>query len=401
MSTANIAQHVNSEGPNLAKEFWAKEFCFLNSSAPNSLADFRASGRRRDSRSLCGVLLTFALTLLLTSAATAAPAPDAPLQAALNFLVTQQQPDGSFGEPQPRLKTAFALLAALSVGERAGTNAAPFIEPSAHFLAKDARADGFLGDELFPTEGHAIALAALIEAHARLASAEQRAVAGERIQRGLRYLLQLQDRSSASPSRGGWSMEGKPGRPNDRRASGWALLALRSARAHGLDVPTANLERATSFLLGSFKEQADNASQIGGFSVDTEGLAVELMSALGGWVLAPAPAKPDWQKKNLAWLAKHPPAWTGPNYFYSSYFRLRALKFGDDATALAHEQTRRIATQIADHQKADGSILVPPGNAQNTVSMGPVFSTALAILLLNTSESCLATDEDFRVGRDF
>ena len=115
----------------------------------------------------------------------------------------------------------------------------------------------------------------------------------------------------------------------------------------------------------------------------------------------PAPAKPGWQKKNLAWLAKHPPAWTGPNYFYSSYFRLRALKFSDDATALAHEQTRRIATQIADHQKADGSILVPPGNAQNTVSMGPVFSTALAILLLNTSESCLATDEDFRVGRDF
>ena len=76
---------------------------------------------------------------------------------------------------------------------------------------------------------------------------------------------------------------------------------------------------------------------------------------------------------------------------------------GDDATALAlyREQTHRLTTQIADHQKADGSILVPPGNAQNTVSMGPVFSTALAILILNTADSRLATDEDFRLPRRF
>ncbi len=398
MSTADTAQHVSSEDPNLAGEF-----CCLNSSAQNSSAHFRATERTRDLPSVYRVLLTLAFFLLLAATTNAAPAPDAPLRAALNFLVTQQQADGSFGEPQPRLKTAFALLAVLSVGERAGSNATAFLARSASFLATDARADGFLGDELFPTKSHAVVLTALIEAHARLADAEQRGAAGERIQGGLRHLLQAQDRSSASPSRGGWSMEGKTGRPNDRRASGWALLALRSARARGLDVPAAQLERATSFLLGAFKEQADNASQVGGFSVDTEGLAVELMSALGGWVLAttPASAKADWAKKNLAWLAKHPPAWTGPNYFYSSFFRLRALKFSDDATALAHEQTRRIATQIVDHQKADGSILVPPGNAQNTVSMGPVFATALAILLLNTPDSCLATDEDFRVGRDF
>jgi hypothetical protein len=104
---------------------------------------------------------------------------------------------------------------------------------------------------------------------------------------------------------------------------------------------------------------------------------------------------------NVAWLTRHPPAWTGPNYFYSGFFRLRALKFSEASAALNDEQSQRLFAQIADHQKADGSILIPPGNAQNTVSMGPVFSTALAILILNTAESRLAPDEDFRVVPNF
>ncbi len=381
-----------------------------NPSAPKfAAATFLTSGITRLGwlRRCFSIGLIFTLFLPCASAPAAPAAPAPTLHAALNFLATQQQPDGSFGGPQPHLKSAFALLALLSVADTsAPTNTAALTARAVAYLAKDARPDGFLGDELFPTESHAITLTALLNAHARLTAPEQRADTGDRIQRGLRHLLQLQDRSSASPSRGGWSMEGKLGRPNDRRATGWALLALRTARAHGLEIPAANLDRATSFLLGSFKEQADNSSQIGGFSVDNEGLTVELMSALGGWVLATTPtAKEDWRRKNLTWLAKHPPAWTGPNYFYSSYFRLRALKFSDPddatATALAREQTHRLATQIADHQKADGSILVPPGNAQNTVSMGPVFSTALAVLILNTPDSRLATDEDFRLPRRF
>jgi len=347
---------------------------------------------RRCARLLRAVIAIVFGVFLIRAAA--APPPDAAMAAALKYLAAQQQPDGSFGGPQPHLKAAFAILAALSTSERGTPGLAG---RAAAYLVKDANASGFLGDEAFPIESHSVVLTALVSAHSRLAGAEARTEAGERIQRGLRHLLQLQDRSSAAAARGGWSMEAKPGRPNDRRATGWALLALRTARAHGLEVPQANVERATNFLLGSFKAQADNASQIGGFSVDTEGLAVELMSALGGWVLATSPAKEDWRRMNLAWLTRHPPAWTGPNYFYSGFFRLRALKFSNASEALAAEQSQRLFTQIADHQKADGSILFPPGNAQNTITMGPVFSTAMAVLILNTGESRLAADEDFRL----
>ena len=342
------------------------------------------------------LLLPWALLAFFGAQLQAAPS-DAALDAALKFLAAQQQADGSFGGPQPHLKAAFAALAALSTGER---NTPGVAARAVSYLAKDAAASGFLGDEAFPVESHSVALTALICAHAGL-PAEARAETGERIQRGLRHLLQLQDRSSASASRGGWSMEAKAGRPNDRRATGWALLALRTARVHGLDVPQANLDRATNYLLGSFKAEADNASQVGGFSVDNEGLAVELMSALGGWVLVTSPAKPEWRKLNLTWLTQHPPAWTGPNYFYAGFFRLRALKLSDASAALRDEQSQRLFTQIADHQKADGSILLPPGDAQNAVSMGPVFSTSLAVLMLNAAESRLVPDEDYRVLPNF
>jgi hypothetical protein len=352
-----------------------------------------STGRGNGIRGLRTLAFIAVLTLSLLRTE-GAPPPDAAMAAALKYLAAQQQPDGSFGGPQPHLKAAFAMLAALSAGERGTPGLAA---RAAGYLVKDANASGFLGDEAFPVESHAVVLAALVGAHAGLRSPEARADAGERIQRGLRYLLQLQDRSSAAASRGGWSMEAKPGRPNDRRATGWALLSLRTARAHGLEVPQANIERAASFLLGSFKAEADNASQVGGFSMDAEGLAVELMSALGGWALATSPGKAEWRKLNLAWLARHPPAWTGPNYFYSGFFRLRALKFSEGAAALADEQSQRLFTQITDHQTADGAILFPPGNAQNTISMGSVFSTAMAVLILNTAESRLAADEDHRI----
>src|SRR5215218_8065218 len=67
------------------------------------------------------LLLRMAMGAVFASCLTqavAAPPSDAALSAALKFLATQQQPDGSFGGPQPHLKAAFATLAALSTGER-------------------------------------------------------------------------------------------------------------------------------------------------------------------------------------------------------------------------------------------------------------------------------------------
>ena len=58
---------------------------------------------------------------------------------------------------------------------------------------------------------------------------------------------------------------------------------------------------------------------------------------------------------------------------------------------------RRLSQQIKDHQLGDGSISFPPGDAQNEVAMGGVFSTAMSVLILNTANSRLPFDEDYAV----
>ena len=242
-----------------------------------------------------------------------------------------------------------------------------------------------------------MALTALICAHEHLRDDELRADAAKRIRRAVRHLQRLQDRSSSSASRGGWRMEGQKGRANDRRASGWALLAYRTAGLYGIEIPDSNVERGMQFMLGAFKAQSDKPDQIGGFSVDTLGLTVDLISSMGGWVLSRFDGEAESRKKNLDWLARRPPAWSGPNYFYSAFFRTRTLKFEDGEGKLYTETRQRLVAQIADHQQSDGSVVFPPGNAQNTVLMGPVFSTAVAILIANVEESRLPFDEDYRL----
>jgi len=319
------------------------------------------------------------------------------LKNATTYLRSQQQEDGSFGRPQPRLKTGLAIVAQLSVNSGPSDADRDLIERAVRYVLETSSSTGDLGDDAFRTESHAVALTALICAHEHLKDDDLRTDAAKRIRRAVRHLQRLQDRSSSSASRGGWRMEGRKGRANDRRASAWALLAYRTARLYGIEIPDPNVKRATQFMLGAFKEQSDKPDQIGGFSVDTLGLTVDLISSMGGWVLSRFDGKEESRKKNLEWLARRPPAWSGPNYFYSAFFRIRTLKFGDGEGKLYAETRQRLTAQIADHQQSDGSVVFPPGNAQNTVLMGPVFSTALAILIANVEESRLPFDEDYRL----
>ena len=47
----------------------------------------------------------------------------------------------------------------------------------------------------------------------------------------------------------------------------------------------ADVERGVRFVLGALKQTSEKDDQIGGLSVDTEGLAVASVSAMGGWLL--------------------------------------------------------------------------------------------------------------------
>lgn len=352
-------------------------------------------------------LALLAVLLVVAQATAWAGPPPEKLQRLLinaqGFLRKQQNADGSFGEVQPHLQTSLAILALLSLKSPPDPADLAVIEKAVAYLEADSSPQGDLGDKVFRTESHAIASVVLMCALENIRSAELRPKVARKLYRALRYTQRIQDRSSIPPSRGGWKMEGTSGRLNDRRASAWALLSFFAAGQYGLDVDQSRIERGVRFFMGSFKPEEEESresgkgEQMGGFSVDAQGLAVVSISSMGGWVLARFDQDESARKKNFDWLVKHPAVWSGPNYFYTNFFRIRALRFSDKTGAEYDRAFRRLFAQIGDRQQPNGSVAFPPGNAQNTVAMGPVFSTSLAILILNVGNSRLPFDEDYRI----
>jgi len=321
---------------------------------------------------------------------------DTLLANALTFVRSQQTPQGGFGAVQPQLQTSLAVLAILSRTSDLSPDDTARVERALDYLIRAGSPSGDLGDAVFRTESHALATTALLCAIPRVRDPALRKRALKTVHLALRHTQRIQDRSRSSASRGGWKMEGRQGRENDRRASSWALLSYYTALQYGLPIKQANIDRGAHYLLGSLKRSAENPSQVGGLSVDTEGLAVASTSAMGGWAISRLVPKHAGRRENLAWLTRHPPIWSGPNYFYTNFFRVRVLRFADPGGPALARCLRRLYLQIADHQDADGSIGFPPGNAQNTVAMGPTFSTSLAILILGAESSRLPFDQDHR-----
>ena len=348
--------------------------------------------------------LVMAAVILLAPATTCAAAAEdeasrrerhATVAAAVEYLRTRQNDDGSFGTVQPNLQTGLAVLALLSVPAEPSAADREQIADAVAYLVRVGGRRGDLGDTQFSTESHAVASAALLLALPCIEDEEAYAAASETAHRALRHLLRLQDRSSAGGSRGGWKLEGTQGRENDRRASTWALLVLDAARRLLIEIDEAAIERGGRYVLAAYKKQADNPDEIGGLSVETDGLTVASVSAMGGYLLTHVVPDSKAADLNGAWLVRHPPAWSGPNYFYTAFFHIRAMRSGSAEDY--HRGLRRLTLQLREHQLADGSVGIPPGNAQNTFAMGPTFSTAMAILIANVEDSHLVFDRNHDV----
>lgn len=354
-----------------------------------------------------GCVASLLITLLLAAQVRAKPPPARDpaesrviIDNALGYLRGEQEDDGGFGSDQPHLSTAVATLAFLSSSARLSPEDEQCVSRAAAYLVRTASPNGDLGDNIFRTESHALATAALLAAGARLKgdAAAQALAAAEA---AVSHLQRAQDRGGAAGTRGGWKMEAGDTRENDRRATAWALWAITSARLYGFDTRQSDLDRALRFLTASLKERAEREDEVGGLSVDTEGLVVASASAMGGWALAKYRFTTPQARLNLAWLTRHPPQWAGPTYFHTNFFHLRALRLSDSSGAVFADHHRRVLLQVREHQLGDGSVAFPPGEAQNLVAMGRVFSTAMSVLILNTGDNRLVADEDFRTPVGF
>ena len=312
----------------------------------------------------------------------------------LQFLSSIQK-DGALGDSRQRAVTALHVLACLSSG----------VQPThpVHGASVRAACDwllvnsskSFLGGTEEPNADHAIVLLALSELVGTAAAATNNLALYEKSRTALQYSLEIQDDGTDPRHTGGWKPDDRT-RVNDRMLTTWFLWTLYAGQLLDEKIPKSSVERAVEFVLASQKDAtAEKEDERGGFSIGAAGLPVRSATAAG--MAAIALFDPDKTRLDLArsWLARHPPNWYGPHFYATHFFAVRALyraREADGGKAFA-AYFQRVVRLLRERQQADGSFPYPPGEGGPVVAMGPGYSTAMAILILNADRGFLPVDQ--------
>ena len=321
------------------------------------------------------------------------------VDAGLKFLARSQNPDGAIGTVEPHLQTGLTILAFLSSGRTDDVDPSSPIPAACEWLLRYSGEDGFLGDEEFPMESHAVCALALSESRGMVRDPKLAARVDGRASRALDYALAAQDKAIGAEFYGGWKADPKS-KVNDRRVTAWCLLLLRSASLRGAEIPRGALSRALMFMEGSQKipeaGKTYEKTDIGGFSYDATGLPV--VSITGAGLATMSYHDREIRRRDLAmqWLQDNRPIWYGPNFYTTHFFTSRALvreaRRGPGPRKQLARYSQIIGDMLRDHQNADGSFPIPPGNAENTRRMGETYGTAMAVLILNMQRQLMPID---------
>lgn len=307
-----------------------------------------------------------------------APAADAAIHRALEFLKKGQQADGAwvsggFG-PAPSV-TSLAVMAFLAAGHVPG-EPGPYraaIEKGIQYVLAHQQQNGLLVSQTShgPMYCHGISTLMLAE----VAGTATDLGLGDRTQaalaRAVKLILAAQDVPKNHDHAGGWRYQ-PTSNDSDISVTGWQLMALRAAKAAGCKVPSANIDRAVDYLKRCAVKQG------GGFGYQPQGGPNNARTGTG--VLALEICGEHLTTQAVAgaeYLLKHPPQWSTPYFFYEVYYCPIAMFQMGDKYFLPYNA--KLLAILLDHQQTDGSWLSDDGNDRTG---GRNYCTAMAVLAL-------------------
>ncbi len=304
---------------------------------------------------------------------------DAAIDKALAFLAKSQMPDGSFpgGMPKNTAITSLCMMAFLARGYCPGLQ--PYgdtIERGIDFVIMAQGADGnLIGPGGGAMYSHNISTLMLSEVSGMLDPDRQKKV-DTALAKALSLILTAQKMEKPEPQRGGWRYEPKS-RDSDLSHSGWALMALRSARNNGAPVPKEAIDDAVAFIMRCRAQDGGFAYQPGGGSnLPQTGVGLLCLELCGHHREDATTKAGDYI---LARYDKNNPANT-PFFYYAHYY------FAQGMFQLGDEYWEKFAPLLYDtllkQQKEDGSW---PPVGQHESSPGPCYATAMAVLALSVT----------------
>jgi len=297
---------------------------------------------------------------------------------ALDYLVTKQRPSGgwevdAFGG-EATSATSLAVMAFLAAGHVPEEGPyAPALKRGIQYVIEHQQADGLLVSRQGhgPMYCHGISTLMLAEVCGMLEEPEATACR-EALEKSVRLILTAQNVAKDFNNMGGWRYTTNS-RDSDLSVTGWQLLALRSAKNIGCDVPAENIDEAVAYV----RRCAQGTT--GGFGYQPSSGSSPVLTGTGLTALQACAAQTaEESSRGTAYLKQrviHP---KDPWYFYGVYYcSVSGYKLGDDAW---QELKPGLFDTLLAQQQNDGGWRAENGNER---PFGTTYSTAMAVLALS------------------
>jgi tetratricopeptide (TPR) repeat protein len=315
---------------------------------------------------------------------------DRAVKRGVEFLVARQNArDGSiYDRGHGITMTALSVMAMASIGNGPtdDTPVGKAMRAALDFVLLDRHQDarGYFGDQDGSRMyGHGIITLMLTEMLGMGATAEQNAKIHQALVRAIELILLAQAVPKQGKLKGGWRY-GPNDADSDLSVSVWQLMALRSAKNDGLDVPGQAIDDAIKYLENSFTEQPgrDNQgeSKANGFSYTPGNYHPTFTMTAAGLLAMHVCGQYDSPMVLSAakWLLEHPPKVSERFFYYGIYYYAQGMyQAAGEYAETAERLTREL---LVNEQKGDGSWSARGGEELNH---GNVYSTSLAILSLS------------------
>jgi hypothetical protein len=338
--------------------------------------------QHRTIKNLAAVALALIFVATQALAQDVSPQVDKSVAAALNFLVRQQNPDGSFDASGPRIAfTGLSLMSFLAAGNVPDEGKyGPVVRGAMDYLIRTSPADGYWGRiDGSRMYGQGIATLALAEAYGADHDPAHQQAARAVLQRAAAVIFKAQDATKSPLFAGGWRYE--PTNPDsDLSLSGWCALALRAAANVGLDVPHDRVVRALAFVQRCYRADQNGFAYQPGRDAS---IAMTGVGILNLYLLQAADASsasislnaPQLQPAGK-FLQTHPVLDSTPMPYYAIYYATQAAFQAGGQTWDAVWSTTQ--ARLLGAQNPDGGF---PQSASSE-EPGRVYATSMAVLSL-------------------
>ncbi|HWE03829.1 MAG TPA: prenyltransferase/squalene oxidase repeat-containing protein [Tepidisphaeraceae bacterium] len=308
------------------------------------------------------------------------PTLDAAASHGLDFLISRQNPDGSFGPTQKTAVTGLALMSFLSCGHT--PNAGKFepnvgkygsnVRAAIDYLLSQAQPDGSFSRQAKPMYGQGIATLALAEAYGVEENEGQRKRIAAALANSVKLIIAAQDVKKQETFAGGWRYEVNSA-DSDLSLTGWNALALRACQNVGINVPRQVVMKAVKFTLKCYSPQSR------GFSYQPGSPATASMTAVGLVCLhlLDGTSRPEIEAATASLAAK--PLDDSVQYpYYDMYYATQAAYQSGGAawTAISKE----VLDKLVKSQQSDGGWPDAPAESSGA---GATYTTSMALMALS------------------